>query len=154
MRDRAFEDKQRLAFDGKRPFLNYLAKIARNKYVSDHRKYGRERPYSGGDDDDVVDFTLGDGPAEPDKSPVDPEAHTVIETFLAKQPERIRKLFLARHLEDLSEREAAEQLGISRARLCQLEDRMLEELRTLLVRAGVRSSADRLTPSPGEPNHG
>lgn len=91
---------------------------------------------------------------EQERSRVDPEAHAVLQKYFAKQPERIRALVNARHVEDLTAQQTADLLGISRTRVNQLEDRMLEELRQLLHRAGIHSSADRLTPSPGEPKHG
>jgi RNA polymerase sigma-70 factor (ECF subfamily) len=150
----ALDPRARLAYDGRRPFLTWLATIGRNAHVTDHRKHGRELPSSGSDDYDDADLVLGDGPDEPDKSPVAPEAHAVLQTFFANQPERIRILATARHLDDLTDEQIAAQLGLSRIRVRELEARMLEQLRGVLERAGVRSSADRLTPSPGESHHG
>jgi len=148
------DPRVRLAYDGKRPFLTFLAAIGRNAHVTDHRKHGRELPASGTDDHDDADLVLGDGPDEPDKSPVGPEAHAVLQKFFASQPERIRTLVTARHLDDLTDEQVAAQLGLSRIRVRELEERMLEQLHTLLKRAGVRSSADRLTPSPAESTNG
>ena len=148
------EPRVRLAYDGERRFLTFLATIGRNALVTDHRKHGRELPSSGSDDYDDADLVLGDGPDEPDKSPVDPERHAALEKFFASQPERIRTLATARHLHDLTDEQIAAQLGISRIRVRELEARMLEQLHEFLHRAGIHASADRLTPSPGERKHG
>lgn len=143
----------RARWDGERPFSKYAFATARNLRVTHYRKTHREKPSSDRESYENAELRIG-GAAEPEKSRVPPEAQKVLDQYLANAPDRIRALHVARHDDDLSREETGKRLGISETRVHQLEQRMLRELHKLMKRAGVHSSADRLTPSPGEARHG
>jgi len=143
----------RSRWDGERPFSGYAWATARNLRVTHYRKNHREKPASDRESYETAEVRIG-GAAEPERSRVPPEAKAVIDRYLASAPERIRALHVARHDDDLSREETGRRLGISETRVQQLEERMLSDLYKLMKRAGVHSSADRLTPSPGESRHG
>ena len=141
---RALDRPARLGYDGQRDYWPYLATLARNVLVSQHRKYGRELPAS--DRESYEDAEVIDGTREVEvaQDRVDPAAHEILQGYLASLPERQRALHTARYVNDLTPEDTAAQLGVSRTRVRQLEGRMLRELYRLL---------QRITPTPGS-SHG
>jgi RNA polymerase sigma factor (sigma-70 family) len=110
---RAFATPARQAYDGLRPYRNYLFSIARNLVVDELRSGGREvlvdhgRPLDDG----------APGPDEPlvpaDDQVLDQELAAQCEAFLAALDEPDRRLFEVRFLQSLSVEACARRLAVS-----------------------------------------
>jgi RNA polymerase sigma factor (sigma-70 family) len=135
---RAFAPETRLGFDGLRPFAPYLFTIARNTMVDWWRRRGREVP---------TVLTLDDAPEEVvaagDEAAgtfADPRTMVVVERFVRGLPPELRAVHEARFDKGLSQRDAAEALGMGRQTLRTLERRLTDQLREAL--------ADEPAPAP------
>jgi RNA polymerase sigma factor (sigma-70 family) len=126
---RAFAPETRLGYDGLRPYLPYLFTIARNTLVDWWRRRGRELPTS---------LTLDDAPEEAavDETAgsfADPRTMALVERFVRGLPADLRAVHEARFDRGLSQRDAAEALGMGRQTLRTLERRLTDQLREALA---------------------
>jgi RNA polymerase sigma-70 factor (ECF subfamily) len=130
---RAFRREARMAFDGTRDYWPYLATIARNEVVSRHRRGGREIL---GLDDRVLENDLVESPDEP--SPWhDPKSLAIVQAYVSRLEEPMRAVHTARYVDALSQRDAAEKLGLSRPKVRKVEAKLRHGLLSLLVDAGL-----------------
>jgi RNA polymerase sigma-70 factor, ECF subfamily len=109
------------------PFGSWLATVARHQAIDFLRRYRREQPLP---DDDAA--------AGPDEAPP-PEARlaarALVERFRRERlPEKWRPVFDARFMQQLSQREAAAALGLSRTTLAYRELRIRARLRRFVLR--------------------
>jgi RNA polymerase sigma factor (sigma-70 family) len=134
---RAFKREARIAYDGERDFWPYLAVIARNVVVSRHRRSGRE--VLGLESAAASEQDLVEAPDEP--SPWhDPRSLAIVQAYIATLEEPMRAVHTARYVEALSQRDAAEKLGLSRPKVRKVEAKLRHGLLNLLVQAGLHVS--------------
>jgi RNA polymerase sigma factor (sigma-70 family) len=125
---RAFASDTRLGYDGIRPFTAYLFSIARNTLVDWWRRRGREVP---------VVFTLDEVPEamvadDTAGSYADARTVEVVERFVRGLSPELRAVHEVRFDRGLSQRDAADALGIGRQVLRTLERRLTDQLREAL----------------------
>jgi RNA polymerase sigma factor (sigma-70 family) len=104
---RAFSPSARLAFDGVRPYRNYLFTIARNLYLDRLRGQARAAQENG-----VCPPTQGPDPS-PEESATAAQLSALCDGFLEGLEDWERRLFHARFREGLSIEKTAALLGIS-----------------------------------------
>jgi RNA polymerase sigma-70 factor (ECF subfamily) len=100
----------------------WLTTVARNEAIDHLRKYSREQ--------------AADGPEPSAEASAEREvdAKLLVERFCRERlPEKLRSVFEARFLRQLSQRHAAEELGIKRTTLVYQEQQIRHALRTFLV---------------------
>jgi RNA polymerase sigma factor (sigma-70 family) len=131
---KAFAGPARDAFDGLREYGPYLYAIARNVLADWRRRAGRELPteatrlQQAGDEAWV--------PTEDELGPwADPATIALVSRYLDGLDEELRRVHRARFVTGLSQRDAAEQLGVGRQTLRTLEGRLREGLKRELERA-------------------
>jgi len=130
---RAFEESARLAYDGLRPYGPYLGRIARNLLIDRQRQ--RQRQLSKQVDSEAIDGCPAASPARAHEE----ELHwnrlsAVTKEYLATLDEQTRRLVRLRFEEELSQDEAASQLGLSRRKVRTLEEHVQTGLRRFLKR--------------------
>jgi RNA polymerase sigma-70 factor, ECF subfamily len=133
---RAFSQNARLAYDGLRPFAPYLVQIARNLLVDRARKSGRELSFEASSTE-LADKMIAQ-PLETADDFADAETVALTEKYIAGLPEDLRAVHEQRFVIGLSQRDAAQQLGISRQQLRTREARLCDGLRTLVRERGRR----------------
>lgn len=123
---RAFEPSSRQSYDGLRPFGAYLGTIARNVVLRSFRR------------SELLFPEVDEGSAAaPQTVPADPavmhgpegdvqreQVRRLVQAFLGELSESERTLMELRFQDGVSQRDAAEQLGMGRQRLRTLEDRL------------------------------
>jgi len=123
---RAFAPRARDAYDGVRPYGPYLRRIARNLMIDRARAEGHTVAL--GDD---VEIAVEPEPAD------DPEwiaLRRETAAYVAGLPAQLHKLVELRFERELSQEEAARELGVSRRRIRTLEARIQRGLRKVLRR--------------------
>jgi RNA polymerase sigma factor (sigma-70 family) len=134
---RAFKREARMAYDGERDYWPYLAVIARNTVVSRHRRVGRE--VLGLDGAEQNEQDLVEAPEDP--SPWhDPRSLAIVQAYVSSLEEPMRAVHAARYVEALSQRDAAEKLGLSRPKVRKVEAKLRLGLLNLLIQAGLHGS--------------
>jgi RNA polymerase sigma factor (sigma-70 family) len=133
---RAFRDSARRSYDCRRRYSPFLAAIARNLVIDWLRRRRVELTLP----TDLAEARADDGEHPwKDESPL-----RIVESYLAKIPDRLRSVFEQRYVLGRSQTAAAAALGITRQRLRTREN----QLRTGLARALRRGV---LTDSIGRP---
>jgi RNA polymerase sigma-70 factor (ECF subfamily) len=144
---KAFAERARLGYDGLRPYAPYLYAIARNVLVDWARARGREIPTEDGD----LEAALHDA-HEPGAHPyARPDTMKAVERFIRALPDDLRAIHEQRYVAGLSQRDAADALGLSRQTIRTLEGhlhrKMEEALRELEQEPPLVTP--ELKPSPG-----
>ena len=126
---KAFNPQARLSYDGLRPYRPWLMRIARNLLVDEARTAGRLVP--------VED--LGDEVQEAPEGEQTPEEalewrrlNEATREFCAGQDEKTREFIKLRFEEDLSQRDLADRLKVTRRRVRTWEDEVREKLQRFL----------------------
>jgi RNA polymerase sigma-70 factor (ECF subfamily) len=102
----------------------WLATVARNEAIDYVRKYGRER---------AIDPGMPE-PAEDPATEREVDAKLLVARFCRERlPEKLLPLFQARFLRQLSQRDAARELGMKRTTLVYQEQQIRQALRTFLL---------------------
>jgi RNA polymerase sigma-70 factor (ECF subfamily) len=104
-------------------FEAWLSTVARNEALNFRRRQGRERP-------------LTDEPASKPAGGVEDELHAklLVDRFRNERlPEKLRPLFDARFLRQLSQREAARELGMHRTTLVYQEQQIRTAMRAFFL---------------------
>jgi RNA polymerase sigma-70 factor, ECF subfamily len=115
---RAFREGPREAYDAARDYGPYLATIARNLAIDRARRAGREIPT-----EEIPE------PMESSEEPwADPLSMKIVEEYLADLAPDLKALHETRYERGLSQRDAAETLGISRQQLRTRELQLREGL--------------------------
>jgi RNA polymerase sigma-70 factor (ECF subfamily) len=131
---RAFTDKARKSYDGKRPYGPYLAAIARNLLVDAARRRGRELPTAELPDDLPEEVTEVPEWAEP-------ETVRAVEAYLSELPKELRDVHEQRYVKSCSQEAAATALGLSRQQIRTLEQRLRDGLREHLKKISSQTGA-------------
>jgi RNA polymerase sigma-70 factor (ECF subfamily) len=102
----------------------WLTTVARNEAIDFRRKYHREKALGEGEP-----FPQGEASREGEL-----EAKLLVERFCRERlPERYQSVFEARFLRQLSQRDAARELGVKRTTLVYQEQQIREALRAFLL---------------------
>jgi RNA polymerase sigma-70 factor, ECF subfamily len=133
---RAFSPRAREAYDGRRPYAAWLRAVARSAAVAVLRRGGRlaERcvPL-----EQVEEGAGWEAEGEsPEEHVLREEGRTLVRRFLAGLGAQERSLLELRFMEGLSQREAGEELGLSRQEVRTREARLRQELGRYLSAAG------------------
>jgi RNA polymerase sigma factor (sigma-70 family) len=130
---KSFAASARAAFDGVRDYGPYLYAIARNVIADRARRTRRELPTPWQALERAREEELM--PNEDQPAWADDATVAVVREYLASLDDELRRLHQARYVDGLSQREAAERLGISRQNLRTLEGRLRDGLRRKLQQA-------------------
>jgi RNA polymerase sigma-70 factor (ECF subfamily) len=136
---RAFKREARLAYDGLRDYAPYLAVIARNVMITEHRRSGRKLVLV--DPLVLLEGERGDAdPTQPlEAEPwLDARSLEIARDYILHLDEPVRAVHTARYVQAVSQRDAARELGLSRPKVRKLEDKLRRGLAALLTQAGVR----------------
>jgi RNA polymerase sigma-70 factor (ECF subfamily) len=142
---KAFAPNARQAYDGERPYGPYLLAIARNLLIDWARVRQREVPTE-------LD-TLERAESVQPPPHADPWTLDAVESCLSQLPPDLLAVHQKRFVEGLSQRHAAEALGIGRQVVRTLEDRLRDMLRRRLAQ-GDRPHPAARTDTAGEPTWG
>lgn len=129
---RAFSEDARCAYDGVRPYRNYLFRIARNWRIDRFRRGRRE----------VVMEALPEPAAESvvHDETVDRELAGLLERFVGSLPPRERQYYEARYYHGRSQTEAAEAQGMTRIQGRRIEAAIKQDLLRFLRSHGYGGS--------------
>jgi RNA polymerase sigma-70 factor, ECF subfamily len=130
---RAFAPAARAAYDGVRDYAPYLVRLAANALIDRHRKLGRELVMDEGDLQGALEVAPPDGESA---AWLEPELVRHTGSYLAELGPELRAIYEKRFVAGLSQRDAAEALGLTRPRLRTLEARLCEGLEAWLRRQG------------------
>jgi RNA polymerase sigma-70 factor (ECF subfamily) len=131
---KAFAPAARLAYDGLRDYAPFLYAIARNVAVDWARRGGREVLVGWAGLERAEELAPSD-----DEPPwADEVTMSIVNRYVERLDDELRPVHEARYRDGLSQRDAAEKLGIGRQRLRTLEARLRDGLRRALTEARVR----------------
>jgi len=134
---KAFAPEARRRFDAGRPYLPYIARIARNVAIDYWRQMRRYVP---SDLDELLDkLALEQAEITTDNGRndwADPDTVAVVERYLASLDADSRRVHEALYVKGLSQREAAALLGVGRQAIRIREAKLRRGLRRELSRAG------------------
>jgi RNA polymerase sigma factor (sigma-70 family) len=129
---KVFAPAARASFDGQREFGPYLYAITRNVVVDRCRLRGRELPTPKAALEQAHEAL---SPAPEESGPwADAATVAAVRRYLDALDGPLRRLHRVRYVEGLSQRDAADRLGITRQVLRTLEDKLRDGLRTELAR--------------------
>ncbi len=139
---RAFLPAARLAYDGLRPFGEYVLAIARNYVLNQLRRH--EALVLVGGAAELDDEAGGGAPAEAGPGPAqsvgesleEREIHRLIAAFLDGAEPRERELFQLRFREERGQEEAARAMGLTRIQVRRAEHKLKKRLLEHLKRNG------------------
>jgi RNA polymerase sigma factor (sigma-70 family) len=134
---KAFTPAARLAYDGLRDYGPYLFTIARNTLADRARRLGQEVSIDGAALERVLPAV---DPAEAGPW-ADVATVTAVETYLRSLSDDVRRVHQARFVDGLSQRDAAQSLGLSRQNVRTLESRLVDGLRAHLARRAAPDPA-------------
>jgi RNA polymerase sigma-70 factor (ECF subfamily) len=132
---KAFTEPARRSFDGLREYGPYLYAIARNVLADWGRRVGRELPTEQRRlQQEVEDSWV---PGDDELLPwADADTIALVSRYLDGLDDDLRRVHRARFVEGLSQRDAADRLGMGRQTLRTLEGRLRDGLRRALERRG------------------
>jgi RNA polymerase sigma-70 factor (ECF subfamily) len=133
---RAFAERQRLSYDGLRPFLGYLCVIGRSAAVDVLRRRGKLMQQAV-PVDDTGTLELPDLASGPEEQAMAAQLREVVRAFLATVPGELRQLAEARFVEGLAQEQVALQLGWTRSEVRTREKRLREAFMAYLEKAGL-----------------
>jgi RNA polymerase sigma-70 factor (ECF subfamily) len=137
---RAFDPATRQRFDGLRPYGPFLARIAHNVAVDYLRRTGRQVVTEGEELFDQIATAMPQTDA--DDSFADATTMDVVKRYLEHLPPELAQVHHALYIRGMSQREAADALGVGRQSIRTLETRLREGLRHELRRAGQLDAGD------------
>lgn len=128
---KAFAEPARLAYDGLRPYNQYLLTIARNLVIDRMRKLARApRLFSVGESEDSLQQTDSEPAASPEELAAKRQLNNIIKDFADGLGETERRLFQLRFYETRPRPQVAELLGLSEMQIRTRE----QKIRKLLLR--------------------
>jgi RNA polymerase sigma factor (sigma-70 family) len=132
---KAFGRAARASFDGLREYGPYLYAIARNVLADWSRRAGRELPTLASELERASDESWV--PSDEELGPwADPSTLARVRGYLEGLDAELRRVHETRYVAGLSQREAADQLGVGRQTLRTLEGRLRSGLRRALGSKG------------------
>lgn len=138
---RAFAPPARASYDGLRPYGTWLARIARNLRIDQHRKTGREIPVA--DPQSVTpaaqrtDGSTGTGDNSAEHALHRSTLQDATEMFLSGCNEQTQRFVTLRFRDELSQAATAEAMAITRRRVRRLETEVQAELKRYLKNKGL-----------------
>ena len=130
---RAFARPAREAYDGLRDYTPYLVRLAANLLIDRHRKLGRELVMEEAELEGVLE--IASGGTETDTW-LEPALVAETQGYLAGMEAELRAVYQQRFVAGLSQRDAADRLGLTRPRLRTLEARLCQGLEEWLRKHG------------------
>jgi RNA polymerase sigma factor (sigma-70 family) len=130
---KSFTTAARRAYDGVREYGPYLYAIARNVIADRARRSKRELPTPWREIERVGEEELE--PNEAHRDWADDATIATVQEYVGGLSEEMQRLHHVRYIDGLSQRGAAERLGMSRQRLRTLEAKLREGLRLKLQRS-------------------
>jgi len=127
---RSFSHSARASYDGERDYAPYLYAVTRNVLTDRARRLGRELPMSWSDLLRMHEEDLGAN--EEELSWADAATMAAARAYIDGLGDDLKQVHEARYVQGLSQREAAEKIGISRQTLRTLEGRLRDGLRQRL----------------------
>jgi RNA polymerase sigma factor (sigma-70 family) len=150
---RAFEPRAREGYDGIRPYGAYVTTIARNLVLRSFRDREVLFPLETTDADPSTTPMLAavDVGPTPERELHDRQVLELVERFLATLTPDERRLIELRHVEGLSQRDAADALGLGRQRIRTREQALRTKLLAYLREHGEVALVDGVVTSVGLP---
>lgn len=139
---RAFSPKGRQAFDGLRPFRNYLLTIARNLTIDRLRKRKLEQRLCTPEDSAESDAARTAPAESPEHGAMLRQLRQLIADFKAELDEPTRALFELRFEQGLSRAAVCEQLGLGPMQIRTRERKLRHRIADRLQQGGWHSGAD------------
>ena len=136
---RCFQKRAREAYDGLRPFRNYLFTIARNFIIDEFRKHRTGKVISIAEIDHFAEApTSGEhhSPGDAEKLLQDAELKALVRTFVANLDDDSRNVFKWRFQKGTSIEYAARKLGVTEYRVKKTEQRIRRDFYQWLTRHG------------------
>jgi RNA polymerase sigma-70 factor (ECF subfamily) len=130
---KAFAPEARRRFDASRPYEPYLAQIARNVAIDHWRQWRRHVPL-----EQVIDQLSLEADPPDARDWTDAETIAVVERYIASLDDESRRVHEALYVKGLSQREAAEALGLGRQVIRTREAKLRSGLRRALSRGPAR----------------
>ena len=141
---KAFSNNARMSYDGLRPYRPFLLQVARNLRIDQLRQAGREPSGSERCSGLTVDIDrlIENNSAWPEAPSTDSDLHwqrllSETSSVLSSLEKEVQEIARLRFVEELSQADVAERLGVSRRRVRTLESRLLGGVRRHLTRAGL-----------------
>ena len=126
----AFNRRSRQQFDGARPYGPYLSRIARNVVIDFFRRTRRYVPARPTLDFEVA-FQLS-SPSDAGDALADARAWAIVASYVRDLPSELRIIHEALYVIGLSQRQAANELGVGRQVIRTLEARLKRGLRAVI----------------------
>jgi RNA polymerase sigma factor (sigma-70 family) len=134
---RAFAEAARHAFDGLRPYRNYLFAIARHWVIDDLRRRGRQPSADQIEDTSDASNLEDTSPcADPAAAHADAQLDAYVQAFLRDLSEDEQKVYRARFEQGLSIERAARDLDVSEHRIKRTERRLRKRFFVVMRRHG------------------
>ena len=133
---RAFAERARLSYDGLRPYRAFILRIARNLRIDELRASGREVLASA--DDSELELDRDEPAAAPEEDAHWQELSRLAKEYLETLDAEAKRYVEARFVEDLSQAEVANLMGITRRRVRTLEQDVQAGLKRFLSQRGRR----------------
>jgi RNA polymerase sigma-70 factor (ECF subfamily) len=127
---RSFSHSARASYDGERDYAPYLYAVARNVLADRARRVGRELPMAWSELLRVREEDLAAN--EEESAWADAATVAAVRAYVEGLEDSLKQVHEVRYVQGLSQREAAEKLGISRQTLRTLEGRLRDGLRQRL----------------------
>lgn len=147
---RAFEPTARDAYDGLRPFGAYVGMIARNLVLRSFRARETAFPLDSGALDSGVRATVDVGPS-PEHAVHEEQVRALVGRFLATLATDEQALVEARFVRGLSQRDAAEALGLGRQTIRTKEKTLRTKLLAYLREQGETALVEDVVARVGLP---
>ena len=138
---RAFEPRARQGYDGVRPYAPYLRTIARNVVLRAFRAQRQLFPIADGGPDDEGAVVLEDNAPSPEHAALRRELDGIVREFMDQLPDDDRRLLTVRFVDGLSQRDAADALGLGRQ---QVRSREAKLRAALLAHLRMRDAEGKL----------
>jgi RNA polymerase sigma factor (sigma-70 family) len=149
---RAFEPRAREGYDGIRPYGAYVTTIARNLVLRTFRAREVLFPLESDAEPGVAPMlTAVDVGPTPERELHDRQVLELVERFLATLTPDDRRLIELRHVEGLSQRDAADALGLGRQRIRTREQAVRAKLLAYLREHGEAALVDGVVARVGLP---
>ncbi|PRQ08316.1 RNA polymerase sigma factor [Enhygromyxa salina] len=148
---RAFEPRSRASYDGIRPYGAYVSTIARNLVLRSFRAREVLFPLADGEHPTAATLApIDDGPS-PEREVHDAEVRELVAAFLASLDPEQRRLVQLRFVDGLSQRDAAEVLGLGRQRIRTSEKQLRRALLIYLREHGEATLIEGVVAAVGVP---
>lgn len=129
---RAFGERARLQYDGLRPYVNYVFAIARNLVIDQFRRQQSQDRFVR---ETAAEAWVVEAPVGPSRVE-EKEISALIREFLTAQAPLRRQLYRLRFVEQLSQRQTAARLSLSRIQVRRHEAHLKRELLEYLREGG------------------